>query len=106
MPNKRNEAKWLPFNSVCNSKEIIQDLTKERSKVNKPLLTEEQKSFIEEELVNSFYEDIKLNIYYYKSGYIYKISKKIKKIDTIYHKIYFDNITLLFDQIIKVSKCF
>lgn len=105
MPN-RSEAKWLPFNSVCNSKKMINDLTLERSKITKPSLTEEQKSYIEDALIDSFYEDIKLNIYYYKSGYIYKISKKIKKIDTVYHKIYFDNITLLFDQIVKVSKCF
>lgn len=103
MQNERSRIKWLPFNSVCDSKEMIRSINKERSKVKKPKLSDEQINLIEEELIKAFYEDIKVKVYYYKSGFIFNMKDKIKKIDSVYHKIYFESGMLLFDQIISVS---
>lgn len=103
MPSdKRNAIKWLPFNSVVNSKEIVNDLLYERNKSIKPTLSDEQKEFIEENLINAYYEHKKIKIDYFYNGNIYTCESIIKKIDFTFHKIYFNNKTLIFDQILKV----
>ena len=72
---ERGIIKWMPFNSVISSKEVVNSILKEKSKIKMPILSEEQ---------------------------IINISGYIKKIDPTYRKIYFENKTILFNQIIKV----
>ena len=72
----RGMIKWMPFNSVVSSKEIINSILKNKSKIN---------------------------ISYYQNGNINLINSYIKKIDFTYHKIYFENKTILFDQIVSLN---
>ena len=72
----RGMIKWMPFNSVVSSKEIINSILKDKSKIN---------------------------ISYYQKGNINLINSYIKKIDFTYHKIYFENKTILFDQIVSLN---
>lgn len=39
----RGMIKWMPFNSVVSSKEIINSILKNKSKISMPILSEEQK---------------------------------------------------------------
>lgn len=103
MHKERGMIKWAPFDSVVSNKEVIGSILKEKSKVKMPILCEEQKNTIEQALMFKYYANEKINISYFYQGKILTINERIKKIDSTFHKIYFENHTLLFDQIIKVN---
>lgn len=102
MHNERNMIKWLPFNSVVSSKEMINEILKEKIKIKMPNLSEEQKNYIENSIIDAFYQNETIYVEYFYNGKIYNFKSKIKKIDLIYHKIYFNNKILSFNQIVKV----
>ena len=99
----RGMIKWMPFNSVVSSKEIINSILKDKSKISMPILSEEQKDVNEQKLLIAYYSKSKINISYYQNGNINLINSYIKKIDFTYHKIYFENKTNLFDQIVSLN---
>ena len=47
----RGMIKWMPFNSVVSSKEIINSILKDKSKISMPILSEEQKDVNEQKLL-------------------------------------------------------
>ena len=49
----RGMIKWMPFNSVVSSKEIINSILKDKSKISMPILSEEQKYVNEQKLSSS-----------------------------------------------------
>lgn len=98
----RGIIKWQPFESVTSTKSMIREINKEKSKIKHPLLSEEQINEIEQNLLLAFYEQNEIEIFYYKTGSIIKVKSNIKKIDSIHHKIYLKNITLLFEQIVRI----
>ena len=85
------------------SKEIINSILKDKSKISMPILSEEQKDVNEQKLLIAYYSKSKINISYYQNGNINLINSYIKKIDFTYHKIYFENNTILFDQIVSLN---
>lgn len=105
MPNNfdRGMIKWAPFNSVISNKEIIRTIQKEKAKVKMPYLSDEQKENIEHLLLEAFYEKRNILIEYYYDGKIIKADGTIKKIDSTFHKIYFNNRCLIFEQILKIT---
>lgn len=103
MPNmERGIIKWQPFDSVFSGKQIKREVLFTKGVCQKPILSEEQKSDVEKKLIVAFYTKEKIKIKYYHEGQILTIYSHIKKIDFIYHKIYFDITTLLFEQIIEI----
>ena len=104
MPNlDRGMIKWAPFNSVIQGKEIVHSIQKERSKINMPILSEEQKRQNEEKIIEAFYEQKIVHIKYFYSNQIMQKTGTIKKIDSIFHKIYFDQQILIFEQILSIN---
>ncbi len=99
----RGMIKWVPFNSVVSNKEILSSILKEKNKISMPILSEEQKNINEQKLLIAYYSKSKINIKYYQNGEFNFTNSYIKKIDFIYHKIYFDNKTILFDQIVSLN---
>ena len=81
----------------------IVDCIKDKSKISMPILSEEQKDVNEQKLLIAYYSKSKINISYYQNGNINLINSYIKKIDFTYHKIYFENKTILFDQIVSLN---
>ena len=98
----RGMIKWAPFNSVVNGKKIIYEILDDKSKIKKPILSDEQIDNLEKKLLLHFYDHEEVKIDYFYNGKIYPLKGNIKKIDSIYHKIYLNNLILYFDQIIKV----
>ncbi|UKI29039.1 MAG: hypothetical protein L6V78_01405 [Clostridium sp.] len=43
----RGEIKWAPFKSVINGKYIVSEIEKKKKRINKPMLSDEQVSYIE-----------------------------------------------------------
>lgn len=104
MNKDRGMIKWMPFNSVVSNKEVLVSIMKEKAKVNKPIMSDDEKSIIEEAIIDAFYMQNKVNITYYKNGYTYEYNGTIKKIDSSNKLIYLTNCRLLFNQIIKVTE--
>lgn len=100
--NDRGMIKWQPFNSVINSKEIINSLIKEKRRITKPTISDDDKLILENQIIDAYYMQCKLKITYYKNGYLYRKEGKIKKIDQIYKIVYLNEEKLLFNQIINV----
>lgn len=103
MNNDRGIIKWLPFNSVISGKKVVYEILKEKNKITMPLLSEEQQNNNEQNIINHYYEHTPIKIEYFYNGEIYKINNIIKKIDFTYHKIYFENTILYFNQIINTN---
>lgn len=104
MNKDRGMIKCIPFNSVVSNKEVLMSIMKEKAKVNKPIMSDDEKSIIEEAIIDAFYMQNKVNITYYKNGYTYEYNGTIKKIDSSNKLIYLTNCRLLFNQIIKVTE--
>ena len=103
MPNdERGIIKWQPFDSVISSNKVVKELLKERSKIKKPVLSEEQENILEQKLIEAFYTNSLIKVSYFNNGLINSFEDQVKKIDSIYHKIYFTNHTLLFEQIMEI----
>ncbi len=103
MNKDRGMIKWMPFNSLINSKEVVKSLIHEKSKITKPIISEEESKNIEELIIEAFYMQSPVLISYYQNGYIYKIKSYIKKIDQIQNLIYLNATKILFQQIISVK---
>ena len=103
MPNEgRGIIKWRPFDSVMSSNKVIKELLKERSKIKKPILSDEQENILEQKLIIAFYTNSTIKVSYFNNGMINDFEDQIKKIDSTYHKIYFHHHILLFEQIIEI----
>ena len=100
----RGIIKWQPFESLTPSKKIIQSLVLEKSKITKPILSEEELATIENTIIDAYYCKEIIEISYFKNGFIQKTTSKIQKIDHIYKMVYLtNNLKLLFSQIIQVE---
>lgn len=98
--NDRGIVKWAPFNSVINGNQVLNEINYERNKISKPILSEEQITVLEENIITAYSERSIINLYFYKNGCINIINGQITKLDpvnkiiTINNKtrIYFNNI--------------
>jgi hypothetical protein len=99
---ERSQIKWAPYNSVINAKDMINDIYDAKVDVM-PTLSDEQTNNLEKKIINAYYEQIPINIKFFYHNRIVEKNGTIKKIDFIYHKIYFNNFVLLFDQIINLT---
>ena len=99
----RGIIKWQPFNSLINGNAIINSLLKEKAKIKKPIISEEEKNEIEAKIIDAYFTQITVNITYYKDGNVIKVEGKIKKIDQVYKLVYLNELKLLFSQIISIE---
>ena len=104
MNKDRGIIKWLPFDSLVNSKSVVESILYEKRKVKKPILSKEQMEEIEEKLIEAFYEQEKITLKIYECGYIESITSTISNIDITYKKIFLEtNDIILFNQIVAIS---
>lgn len=99
----RGMIKWQPFNSVINGKYVINNILKEKAKINKPIISDEEQKLLEEKIIEAYYCQNTVLITYYQNGSLLIIKDKIKKIDKIYKIIYLKSKTLLFNQILGID---
>lgn len=82
---------WAPFSSVLNGSEALTELAQEKEKISKPILSDEQKMILENKIIEFFSQKDEVNIIYYESGYIKKVTGIITKLDSVERKIYLNN---------------
>ena len=95
--------KWAPFNSVINSNSLINELKKDRNKINKPILSEDQIYLLNEEIFDAYTNHIKITLDYYNNFKIMQLTGFINNIDTVKKYITFSNIHIYFNQILKIN---
>ncbi|MBO5475882.1 MAG: YolD-like family protein [Bacilli bacterium] len=101
--NDRGMVKWAPFNSVINGKEVLEEIKFEKSKVTKPILSEEQIRELEEKIIETYSGNILISIYFYKNGRIDILSGRITKLDPVNKIIIIDNkAKIYFNNIINI----
>lgn len=99
----RGMIKWEPFNSVIPSSKVINKVIKEKNKIEKPVLSEEQLKTIEQKLIDSYNSNEKISVSYFQNGYIFNEKGTIKKIDYINKKVYLDYKYIYFSQITNIN---
>ena len=76
---------------------------KEKTKVTRPIMSDDEIKTIEDAIIDAYYTEQKVYITYFKNGYNYEYYGKIKKIDSSNKLIYLNNLKLLFNQITGVT---
>jgi hypothetical protein len=97
----RGMKKWAPYASLIEQKGTINMMKKERSKIKKPLLSQEQASLINDILLKS--NGKSLIIRFYEQGFIYEDRFFVKKIDLDHKKLICDRHTIDFNQLLNLE---
>ncbi len=102
--NNRNEIKWLPFNSLISSNEVIKQLKSKRNYKQMPSLSEDELINIERLIKQAFHTKEKIQVTYFWLNQYYTKLGFIKNINLNQNKIFFeDNSFLYFEQILKIK---
>ena len=98
--NDRGMIKWRPFNSVVPSKELL----RKDVQIDKPSLSSDEVSDLEEKVKNSFYTQSIITITYFYDNKVFKTSAYVTKIDSIKKNIYLSNSKIInFRQIYEIK---
>lgn len=99
----RGFIKWQPFNSVISNKVMLDKLTQEQ-KLEKPTLSEEQISILNERIIEAYYAKNKVKINFYEQNKIKTIETTIQKINPTTNIIELNNHKkITFNQIINIK---
>lgn len=100
----RGMIKWQPFSSVVDTNILINSILIEKKKIAKPVLSNDQLHILNELLVESFYNQNKIKIIYFKNNLSYKVEGIITSIDVNNKIIRIDNkIKLHISQILQIN---
>ncbi|MDE6292933.1 MAG: YolD-like family protein [Bacilli bacterium] len=88
---------------MLNGRDVLTELTKEKNKISKPILSEEQKILLENKIIEYFFQKEEVKILYYEAGYQKSLTGVITKLDPVKKKIYLNNkISLHFSNILDI----
>ena len=76
----RGMKKWAPFSSLIEQATCLEQMRYERNKIEKPILTDDQKEKINY-VLQSYKRGQTVKIKFYNDGYLYFIETQIKRID-------------------------
>lgn len=98
----RGMKKWLPFKSLNGQYEMIDEMKKERNKVSKPILSED-----EEEEVNKFLTNLqkgeKTKVTFYMNHELLTKEAVFNKIEVETKRIYFYGFSIPLTWLVKIS---
>lgn len=97
----RGMKKWAPFSSLIEQSTVLNEMFYQKNKKEKPSISQERASKINQILVN--YSGQQLRIKYYYDGYLYELVTTIKRIDTLNKKLIFEEGNLKFSDIIDID---
>ena len=102
--SNRGQAKWAPFNAVAPGTQMVKDVLERKYVVKMPTLSDDQIKEIENKIINSFNNQTKITIKYFRSGRYYKRDGIVENIDILGRKIALnDDYNLFFSQIIEIN---
>ena len=83
----RGIIKWAPFDALVGYHSLIQELKYRLGKKDRPILSDDQYEEMNRKLQIAVYQNLEIEIEYYKDGYTRATLGTIKKIDWIQHLI-------------------
>lgn len=100
----RGFIKWMPFDSVTSTKNLLKNIAQKKNIIKMPILSEEQINSNEENILRALHNNEEVKIIYFKSSKIYRLTTKLKQIENNTKKIILaNNNHLYFSQIISVK---
>ncbi|AZJ24173.1 YolD-like family protein (plasmid) [Bacillus wiedmannii bv. thuringiensis] len=108
MPKGRGMVKWSPFAAMPEQFAGIREIIKEKNKVTRPILTDDEKELIENMLLCSLLSEEEILITYYEDGYFLSSYMTVVDIDpsnsaVICTDAFYNKIKLQFSNIIGVK---
>lgn len=108
MPRGRGMVKFTPFAAMPEQFAGIREIIKEKNKVTRPILTDEEKELIENMLLCSLLSEEEILITYYEDGYLLSSYMTVVDIDpsnsaVICTDAFYNKIKLQFSNIIGVK---
>ena len=97
----RGMKKWAPYASLIEQSTILEEMFYKKNKKEKPSISNERASKINQILTNYHGETLKIKYYY--DGYIYEIVTQIIKVDTLNKKLIMENGEIPFSELIDLS---
>ncbi|MBE5096771.1 YolD-like family protein [Bacillus wiedmannii] len=101
-------VKWTPFAAMPEQFAGIREIIKEKNKVTRPILTDDEKELIENMLLCSLLSEEEILITYYEDGYLLSSYMTVVDIDpsnsaVICTDAFYNKIKLQFSNIIGVK---
>jgi hypothetical protein len=108
MPRGRGMVKFTPFAAMPEQFAGIREIIKEKNKVTRPILTDEEKELIENMLLCSLLSEEEILITYYEDGYLLSSYMTVVDIDPLNSAVictdaFYNKMTLQFLNIIDVK---
>ena len=98
----RGMKKWAPFSSLIEQATCLEKIKYQRNKIEKPILTDDQKEKIEY-VLQSYKKGQTVKIKFYNDGYLYVIETQIKRIDIENRSLILTNGKLRFENLIDID---
>lgn len=108
MPKGRGMVKFSPFAAMPEQFAGIREIIKEKNKVTRPILTDDEKELIENMLLCSLLSEEEILITYYEDGYLLSSYMTVVDVDpsnsaVICTDAFYNKIKLQFSNIIGVK---
>ncbi|MCU4943031.1 YolD-like protein [Bacillus thuringiensis] len=108
MPKGRGMVKFTPFAAIPEQFAGIREIIKEKNKVTRPILTDEEKVQIENMLLCSLLSEEEILITYYEDGYLLSSYMTVVDIDPLNSAVictdaFYNKMKLQFSNIIDVK---
>lgn len=94
--------KWAPFSSLIEQATCLEEMRYERNKIEKPVLTQDQKEKINY-VLQSYEKDQRVTIKFFNNGYLYTITSTIKRFDIDNQQLILESGKLKLSKIIDID---
>ena len=102
----RGYKKWAPFSSVIDGKILVNELLKDKAKINKPTLSEDQIIILNEKIFEAYTNHQKIKLSIFKNMNIIELEGFINNINPTKKYITLNNSYIFFNQIINISNIY
>ena len=103
MYKDRGIIKWLPFDALSGFRESINKLTKYRSKVNMPVISDDQILDLNYKLEEALAYNKEISLIYYEQGFYKEISGLVTKLCLYERMISFNNLKIKLDLVLEIN---
>jgi len=102
MGTKRGMKTYLPFSSLIEQQIELDKMIYQKSKIDKPQVSNEQANKIDR-ILRNFDKNTEYNFKIYLEGYLYLFKSKIYKLDIYKKEIYFEDFKIPIRNIIDID---
>lgn len=88
-------ANWVSFATTLEQYKMLNQFKQDQNKIDKPILSDDQLSELNDTLVFKMFHDPVITVSYYEDGYIKNIEGYIHKVDNYERSLYLYEETIL-----------